>query len=247
MATKLRNMKLTSVDLVRAGANQEADICLFKSADPPEATESPTEPEKNIFKRFITWLRENPTEAATEPHSPIEKADEPADLVTIYKSALTESIRSIYADPTLTETEKATMVEKSVEQFTERILKEDLSEEETEKNLPSELGTEEHTVALFASAEPEIEEIEEVDVSKYNHNHGADGKFTTSGGGGGGWHVAPSGGGTGRKVIGRNAMLDEPKEPKEEITYKPQPKKPDKNDKWNQMGNPYVSYLEKNL
>lgn len=33
MATKLKKMRLTSVDLVRAGANQEADICLFKSLD----------------------------------------------------------------------------------------------------------------------------------------------------------------------------------------------------------------------
>ncbi len=33
MATKLKNMRLTSVDLVRRGANQEADICLFKSLD----------------------------------------------------------------------------------------------------------------------------------------------------------------------------------------------------------------------
>ncbi len=31
MAAKLTNLKLTSVDLVRSGANQEADICLFKS------------------------------------------------------------------------------------------------------------------------------------------------------------------------------------------------------------------------
>lgn len=31
VATRLKNMKLTSVDLVRAGANQEADIALFKS------------------------------------------------------------------------------------------------------------------------------------------------------------------------------------------------------------------------
>ncbi len=38
MATKLRNMRLTSVDLVRAGANQEADICLFKSANPTADT-----------------------------------------------------------------------------------------------------------------------------------------------------------------------------------------------------------------
>ena len=33
MATKLKNMKLTSVDFVRRGANQEADICLFKGLD----------------------------------------------------------------------------------------------------------------------------------------------------------------------------------------------------------------------
>lgn len=33
MANKLKNMILTSVDLVPAGANQEADICLFKSLD----------------------------------------------------------------------------------------------------------------------------------------------------------------------------------------------------------------------
>lgn len=32
MATELKKIKLTSVDLVRAGANQEAEIDLFKSA-----------------------------------------------------------------------------------------------------------------------------------------------------------------------------------------------------------------------
>lgn len=39
MATRLKKMQLTSVDLVPAGANQEADICLFKSIDGlPEET-----------------------------------------------------------------------------------------------------------------------------------------------------------------------------------------------------------------
>lgn len=33
MATKLKKMKLTSVDLVPSGANQVADICLYKSLD----------------------------------------------------------------------------------------------------------------------------------------------------------------------------------------------------------------------
>ena len=121
MATKLKDMKLTSVDLVRAGANQEADICLFKSATEqeatPEATESPTEPEKNIFKRFIAWLKENPTEAENEPQSPIEKADEQPDLETIYKAAIIESIQSIVGDDALTADEKIETIEKSLEQF----------------------------------------------------------------------------------------------------------------------------------
>ena len=33
MATKLKNLRLTSVDLVRRGANQEADICIVKGLD----------------------------------------------------------------------------------------------------------------------------------------------------------------------------------------------------------------------
>lgn len=46
MATKLRNLQLTSVDLVKAGANQEADICLYKSLDgPPVENPEQTPPE----------------------------------------------------------------------------------------------------------------------------------------------------------------------------------------------------------
>lgn len=46
MATKLRNLQLTSVDLVRSGANQEADICLFKSLDGEPREEPQAEPPK---------------------------------------------------------------------------------------------------------------------------------------------------------------------------------------------------------
>jgi len=35
MANRLKNLRLTSVDLVKAGANQEADICLYKSLEAP--------------------------------------------------------------------------------------------------------------------------------------------------------------------------------------------------------------------
>ncbi len=53
MATKLKNMRLTSVDLVKAGANQEADICLYKSADDP--TEPPEyDDQSELYKSAIT-------------------------------------------------------------------------------------------------------------------------------------------------------------------------------------------------
>ena len=164
MATLLKDLKLTSVDLVRAGANQEADICLFKSADPPvapDAPESPTEPEKNIFKRFIAWLRENPTEAENEPHDPIGKADkEAADK--IYKSAIIESISSIANDTTLNDDEKLAMVEKSLDQFyKKRKLLWDIDDEENEWDPDLEQPE-------TGSSQPthEIDEIEEVEESK---------------------------------------------------------------------------------
>ena len=43
MATKLKNMRLTSVDLVRAGANQEADICIYKSLEDGPHEKPPVE------------------------------------------------------------------------------------------------------------------------------------------------------------------------------------------------------------
>lgn len=183
MATKLKNMKLTSVDLVRAGANQEADICLFKSADPPEAPESPTDEEKNIFKRFIDWIRKNPTEAATEPPSPIEKADEAPDLEYIYKSALAESLHSIMQDESLTKAEKKDMAEDSILQYSEKIRElngedEEAMEEEVQEEEPDE--------------DERFDELEE--VHKFNPHHGADGKFSSGGGGGGAAPAAPGNG-----------------------------------------------------
>lgn len=51
MATMLKNMKLTSVDLVGRGANQEADICLFKGLDgaPEEETRTVSKADPNRF------------------------------------------------------------------------------------------------------------------------------------------------------------------------------------------------------
>lgn len=52
MATKLKKIQLTSVDLVRAGANQEADICLFKSAAPLDQSQKENPVSKSDPNRF---------------------------------------------------------------------------------------------------------------------------------------------------------------------------------------------------
>ncbi len=122
MATKLKNMKLTSVDLVKAGANQKADICLYKSA---EGTTTQEEAEKGIFKRFLNWLYESTASAESvagmDDSNPIEKGDDP-ETANIYKSAITESIQSILADESLSAEEKNGMIEKSLEQYHEKML-----------------------------------------------------------------------------------------------------------------------------
>lgn len=129
MATKLKNMRLTSVDLVRNGANQEADICLFKSTDPEETPVEPTTEEKNIFKRFIDWLRANPAEEDGKPADPesVEKDYSTFDSLTAarenneklwqYTNALTESIRSIQMDQDLDKDQKAKLMCQSLDQF----------------------------------------------------------------------------------------------------------------------------------
>ena len=51
MATKLKNMRLVSVDLVPRGANQNADICLYKGmdADVPDEIRTISKSDPNRF------------------------------------------------------------------------------------------------------------------------------------------------------------------------------------------------------
>ena len=50
MKNRLKRLELSSVDLVRAGANQKADICLFKSAQPPMEQDIPIDD-----RTFLTY------------------------------------------------------------------------------------------------------------------------------------------------------------------------------------------------
>lgn len=151
MANKLKKMALTSVDLTRRGANQMADICLFKSVVTPEDAESPSESEKNIFKRFIQWLRENPEEGDVEPDDPIEKSD-PAE---VYKSAIVESIHSILTDESLSQDDRNELIEKSIGQYHEKMME-----------LAHESHVEPEAPVVTEKSVPEYDEIEEVAAKK---------------------------------------------------------------------------------
>ena len=58
MAQKLKKMRLTSVDLVPRGANQDADICLYKGMD-ADPVEEPQTISKSDPDRF-DYIREFP-------------------------------------------------------------------------------------------------------------------------------------------------------------------------------------------
>lgn len=94
MVTKLKNLLLTSVDLVRRGANQEADICLAKSAEEPETVE----------KDYATF------DQITDGRDKQEKLWQ-------YTSALTESLCSIKDDHDLDSQAKERMMRQSLQQF----------------------------------------------------------------------------------------------------------------------------------
>lgn len=177
MANKLKKMHLTSVDLVRRGANQEADICLFKGMDPSEPTEQPTESETSILKQFISLFRKNASEGKNEPDTTIEKDYKPFDTLNAnreneeklwrYTISLTESIRTIVDDNSLDSAQKLEYMNKSLEQFDKAMS------------------------ALFASLCKAKDAVKKSDdrfdviqeVSKANPWHGKDGRFSSGPGG----------------------------------------------------------------
>lgn len=127
MAKKLKNLHLTSVDLVRMGANQEADICLYKSAQ--EAADESAAQERNIFKRFIQWLHESGQDEPGSSTGAVEKdcvtfdqmrsGQENQDKVWRYMDAFSSSLRSIQEDHALDGGQKEKMMRTSLEQFSE--------------------------------------------------------------------------------------------------------------------------------
>lgn len=143
--TKLKKINLTSVDMVRRGANQEAYINLYKSAgdtgdlnpnqdalDPPNPNEIPQGLWKSIVEAVKGFLGkgegvEGPKEEGVESPEGVKKAAESfqtrmnqqeiRDNRWKYQDALNMSIESIISDDSLTVEEKNSMAAKSVDEF----------------------------------------------------------------------------------------------------------------------------------
>lgn len=99
MANKLKNMLFKSVDLVRRGANPDADIMLYKSLDGGPESEQ-------IMK------------SETEIEDMIEKS---ADMIDVYTDALSKSFMSILSDETLGAEEAREKMVKSLKEFNETV------------------------------------------------------------------------------------------------------------------------------
>ena len=117
--TKLKKMKLNSVDFVRRGANQAADIALYKSQDyTPEDDnqsffKSISDGITNVLKKAFNGI-ENESTVAVD----IAKAEQ--DL-TMFTDILGESFSSIMKDDSLSMDEKGMMIQKSFTEFSDTL------------------------------------------------------------------------------------------------------------------------------
>lgn len=128
--TKLKKMKLTSVDMVRRGANQDAYINLYKSDAPADGPEAPdlTEIPQPLWKSIVDLVKGFMGHQESQEDNPddIEKAESFQDRVTLaeisdnrwrFQDALNMSIDSIIRDEDLEEEEKKRLIDESIDQF----------------------------------------------------------------------------------------------------------------------------------
>ena len=139
--TKLKKIKLTSVDMVRRGANQEAYINLYKSAGDPENPSAPPDPPdapnsgeipQGLWKSIVDAVKnflgkEEGEETLPEEQEEVKKAadtfserlsqQEIRDNRWKYQDALNCSIESILNDNDLSDEGKVDMIHTSIDQF----------------------------------------------------------------------------------------------------------------------------------
>lgn len=131
---KLKNMKLTSVDFVPKGANQHADIELFKSAPAPPAREG-------FFKSLVDWL----TKGAPGTFEQTLSTEDMRGKLWQYSHALDDSFESIL-ESDMSADEKKQMLRESLEQFRSAV--DGMIEAVNKENPAAEL-----------TAEPEVDKV----------------------------------------------------------------------------------------
>ena len=110
--TKLKKLEVNSVDLVPAGANQDAHINLYKSKEQP------------VWERFVSAVKKTFGMDEAELQAMYEERFHPVNKQRIeneiwdYTSALRESFSSIMADDELGSTDRAELLAKSMDEFT---------------------------------------------------------------------------------------------------------------------------------
>lgn len=130
----LKNMKLTSVDFVPKGANQHADIELFKSAPASPAREG-------FFKSLVDWL----TKGAPGTFEQTLSTEDMRGKLWQYSHALDDSFESIL-ESDMSADEKKQMLRESLEQFRSAV--DGMIEAVNKENPAAEL-----------TAEPEVDKV----------------------------------------------------------------------------------------
>lgn len=100
MANKLENLDMTSVDFVKRGANQDADIKLYKSAD-------------GVNDNVQVVMKSN-----EEIEEMIQKSE---NAISLYAEALVKSITSALNDTSMNSDEAQAFMEKSLSEFDEAV------------------------------------------------------------------------------------------------------------------------------
>ena len=140
MATKLKNLSVTSVDLVDRGANPDAHVRLFKRKD----TGPESDPDTGLFQKFMAWLAKGFQDATTpsgegagtveNQEGTVEKdAQTFSDNISREQLrevtsemfdncyALSDSFYSIICDKDLEASAKETMMLKSLDEFAQAV------------------------------------------------------------------------------------------------------------------------------
>ena len=143
MATKLKNLSVTSVDLVDQGANPDAHIRLFKRNG--DATGGTDDPDRGLFEKFIHWLTKGFEDAHARMGIGGQKPDAGGEsgvakdaqtfmdnfnrevLEKVIREmhnctyALADSFCSILCDNTLGEDTKKSMMLQSMDEFSDTV------------------------------------------------------------------------------------------------------------------------------